>query len=109
MSEIRYLNYLVRVVAVETGWRVLIFKPIGEDEEYPIYQSNTVYATETEAIASGVQFIQRQQALSVLWQFLYECYCSGTINELELDNLSASMCLICSFKDFYSDYGYWYI
>jgi len=74
----------------------------------PTYHSSIAYLNEAEAIAAGVQFIQRQKALSVLWEFLYDAYTSTLITEPELDRLSESLCLFCCFKDSHSDSGYWY-
>lgn len=108
MLEIHYLNYLVKAISVKTGWRVLVLDIASNCAEPPIYQSSAIYSTETEAISSGVQFVQRQQVLSVLWDFLNDCYCSSIITEAELDHLSASLGWFCSFKDSYSDSGYWY-
>ncbi len=108
MFEIHYLNYRLKAIAVETGWCVFVLDMTSTDKEHPVYQSSTVYPSETEAIAAAVQFVQRQQVLSVLWGFLYDCYSTAIISEVELDYLSASLFLSCSFKDSYSDSGYWY-
>ncbi len=109
MFEISYRHHFVRVMPVSTGWRVAVVDLTSTTSApCPVYQSSAVYPTETEAIASGVQFVQRQQALVVLWQFLFESYGSGIITETELDHLSASVCFFCSFQDCHSDDGYWY-
>jgi hypothetical protein len=109
MFEISYLNHFVRAIPVKTGWRVVVLDlTTAAPAQCPVYQSSAVYPTETDAIAAGVQFVQRQQALAALWQFLHESYDSGIITETELNHLSASVCFFCSFKDFHSDYGYWY-
>ncbi|HEY9626772.1 MAG TPA: hypothetical protein V6C84_05680 [Coleofasciculaceae cyanobacterium] len=108
MFEISYLNYVIRVVSIRTGWQVLVFESAESDRKRPVYRPNAVYSAEIEAIASAVEFIQRQQAFSAVWQFLYDCYDSSIITDIELDYLSASLYLFCSLKDSYSDYGYGY-
>ncbi|MBD2075583.1 hypothetical protein H6F86_17110 [Phormidium sp. FACHB-592] len=108
MFEISHFNHVVRAISVETGWRVLVLERLATPLQYNDYQSSAVYPTAADAIASGVQFIQRQQTLLALWEFLDDCYGSSIITETELDALSASLCLFCSFKDVHSEYGYWY-
>lgn len=108
MFEISHLNHVVRAISVETGWRVLVLDRLTTPLQHAGYQSSAGYSTATDAIASGVQFIQRQQTLLTLWEFLYDCYGLSIITETELNDLSASLCLFCSFKDVHSEYGYWY-
>lgn len=109
MFEISYLNHFVKVIPFNTGWRVVVVALTSTlSAQCPVYQSSAVYPTETDAIASGVRFVQKQQALVALWQFLCESHDSGIITETELDHLSASVCFFCSFQDCHSDYGYWY-
>lgn len=85
---------------------VIEFSPHSNSQS--AYHSSIVYLNEIEALSAGVQFIQRQKALSVLWEFLYHAYTSSLITEPELDRLSESLCLFCCFKDSHSDSGYWY-
>lgn len=108
MIEISYLNYLVRAISVSTGWRVLVLEIASSSLNHPVYRSSALYSTEVKAIRSGIQFIQRQKVLSALWNFIYYCYASNIITEIELDRLSESLYLFCCFEDFQSGSDYWY-
>ncbi|MBD1848064.1 hypothetical protein H6F89_32805 [Cyanobacteria bacterium FACHB-63] len=106
MTEVYYLDHIIKAVSNSGGWQVHVID--SNLEPIQVCTSSAIYATAKEASDSGKEFVRRQAALSSMWEFLCECHESGRINAIELDTLSASLCFFCCFRDSYSPQNYWY-
>lgn len=106
MTEIYYLDHIVKAVPHARGWQVHVIDP--NLEPLQVHSSSAIYRTVDEAIASGQEFVRQQGTLVALWDVLYNWQETSKISVEELDTLSASLFYLCCFRDSYSPSDHWH-
>jgi hypothetical protein len=103
-----YLGFKIYAKQIYCGWRVSVVDATSRSRHPLIHRSNLAYPSQVAAITAGRDFVQRSIALFALLDFLCDCHHSGRIQEVEFDDLTTSLFMLCVVREPTVVGGYWY-